>query len=182
MKELALHILDIIENSLTAGASNVTTSINEDEASDLYEIEIADNGRGMDTDTLKKVQDPFYTTRSTRKVGLGISLFKQAVMQCNGKFLIESALGKGTVVKASMQLHHIDRQPLGDMPGVFVQLYCSYPDVAFKYIHTTANGRYVFDSLEIKNALGDIKFINAEIRNFIKAMILENLDAIKSSK
>jgi anti-sigma regulatory factor (Ser/Thr protein kinase) len=182
MKELALHILDIIENSITANAKNVITYINEDETSDLYEIKIVDNGKGMNDETLRKVQDPFFTTRTTRKVGMGISLFKQAAMRCGGSLSIKSKPGTGTEVITKMQLHHIDRQPLGDIAGVFVQLFCSYPNVDFKYIHTTHKGQYNFDSEEIKKTLGDIKHINVEIRKFIKEMIQENLDEIMISK
>lgn len=182
MKELSLHILDIVENSLAAKASHVLISINESETTNFYEIRIADDGTGMDKEMLKKVQDPFFTTRTTRKVGMGIALFKQAAEQCGGSLNIQSQLHKGTEVTVKMQLNHIDRQPLGDIAGVLVQLYSAHREVAFKYTHITLAGRYEFDTREIKNILGDLKIINSEIRHFLKQMIQENLEQINASK
>lgn len=182
MKELSLHILDIVENSLAAKATTISISIKESYTSNSYEISIADNGTGMDTETLNKVQDPFFTTRTTRKVGMGISLFKQAAEQCGGSINIQSQLHKGTEITVKMQLNHVDRQPLGDIAGVLVQLYSAHREVAFKYSHITHAGRYEFDTLEIKNILGDLKIISSEIRHFLKQMIQENLEEIKASK
>lgn len=182
MTELSLHILDIVENSIAAKASDVSISINESDNDNLYEIRIIDNGTGMDAETLNKVQDPFFTTRTTRKVGMGISLFKQAAEQCEGALNIQSQLHKGTEVTVKMHLNHVDRQPLGDIAGVLVQLYSAHPAITFRYTHTTPVGCYEFDTLEIKNILGDLKNINSEIRNFIKQMIQENLEDIKASK
>jgi hypothetical protein len=182
MTELALHILDIVENSLAAKATSIAIHVNEEETTDIFSIKIIDNGKGMDSETLNNVQDPFFTTRTTRKVGMGISLFKQAAEQCAGSLSIRSQLQKGTEISVQMQRSHVDRQPLGDIAGVLIQLYCSYSEVAFTYIHTTCIGQYEFDSVEIRNILGDNSPLNGEVRNFIKSMIQENLEAIKASK
>lgn len=182
MKELSLHILDIVENSLTAKATSISISINENSVSNSYEIRIGDNGTGMDAETLNKVNDPFFTTRTTRKVGMGISLFKQAAEQCQGSLHIQSQLHKGTEVTIKMQHNHLDRQPLGDITGVLVQLFSLHSGVSFKYTHVTPAGRYEFDTTDIKNILGDLESINYEIRHFLKQMIQENLEDIEASK
>jgi hypothetical protein len=179
MTELALHILDIVQNSISGKASVIYISITESIAGNTYQIEIEDNGIGMDKETVSKVLDPFYTTRTTRKVGLGLPLFKQAVELCDGSFAIESVPGKGTRVKASMLLNHLDRQPLGDIPGVMAQLSSSFPNIDFIYHHKTDVGEYTFDTREIKETLEGMPLSDARIINFIRDMIRENLNEIK---
>ncbi|MCX7706798.1 MAG: ATP-binding protein, partial [Anaerolineae bacterium] len=120
MRELSLHILDALQNSLEAGATLVELTVDEDLAADRLTIVIRDNGRGMDEATLARVTDPFFTTRKTRHVGLGIPLFKAATERCNGDFVITSAPGKGTTLEATFQHSHIDRAPLGDMVGTLL--------------------------------------------------------------
>jgi hypothetical protein len=179
MTELSLHILDIVQNSIAAKASLIYISISESNSGNTYKIEIGDNGRGMDEATVAKVLDPFYTTRITRKVGLGLPLYKQAVEICNGTFHVESVPGMGTKVIASMPLRHIDRQPLGDMPGVMTQLASSFPLIDFIYIHTTDYGTYTFDTRDVKNTLEGLPIHDVRVINFIRDMIGENLKEIK---
>jgi hypothetical protein len=182
MKELSLHILDIVENSTNAGATRVKISINEDKHGNNYAIDIEDNGKGMSEQELEKAVDPFYSSRTTRKIGLGLSLLKQAVEHCDGKFSIHSQVGTGTKVSAKFQLNHIDRQPLGDIAGVLIQLLCSFPNISFVYEHHTNEGTFVLDSEEINETLGNVSVSDKNIRNFLIEMILENLNAIKISK
>jgi len=115
MRELALHILDIAENSISAGASKIKILVYENTAEDLLTITIEDNGKGMDAEMVEKIIDPFTTSRTTRQVGLGIPFFKAAAESCNGAFTIKSQLGIGTKIEASFQHSHIDRMPLGDL-------------------------------------------------------------------
>ena len=122
MREIALHLLDLAENSVSAGAKNITIAICEDQRADKLTTSIADDGRGMDAETVKKVIDPFYTSRTTRKVGLGIPLFKGAAEDCNGTLTIASTPGLGTTVTATFQHSHIDRMPLGNLPETFLGL------------------------------------------------------------
>lgn len=149
MEDLSLHILDVVENSIAAGASKIEVKITEDQASDLLVIEIKDDGRGMDKETLDQVLDPFYTTRTTRRVGMGLSLLAQAAKESNGNFKINSKVGVGTKIKASFQYSHIDRKPIGDMKTTFITLLMSYPEINFVYTHKDDEGISTLDSNNI---------------------------------
>jgi DNA mismatch repair ATPase MutL len=153
MEDLSLHILDIVENSVTAGADMITITVCEDAKEDLLTIEIVDNGRGMPETVLEKAADPFYTQRKTRRVGLGLSLLRQAAEMANGSFSIESKEGRGTTVKARFQYSHIDRQPLGDMGETMVTLVIGNPQVDFSYEHTKNGAVSTFDTRAIKKEL-----------------------------
>ena len=122
MPELSLNILDVAENSIRANASLVEILVLADTIKDVLTISIKDNGCGMSAEQIKKVEDPFFTTRTTRKVGLGIPFFKQAALSTNGSFTIESKQNEGTVVVASFTLSHIDRMPLGDITSTIHML------------------------------------------------------------
>jgi len=162
MEELSLHILDIVENSIAAGAGHVEIRIREDRQEDLLRIDIVDDGRGMNGATLAKAADPFFTTRTTRRVGLGLSIFEQAARAAGGDFMIEASAGAGTKVTGTFRLSHIDRQPLGDMRGTLLSLIVGNPQVEFSYIHQ-ADGREVsFTSREVKAQLADIPINSPE--------------------
>jgi len=118
--ELSLHILDVLENAIEASATRVELSIEEDLEGDRLAIEVVDNGKGMDEGTLARVLDPFFTTRRTRHVGLGLPLFAAAAERCNGALHVESQVGQGTRVVATFQHSHIDRAPLGDVKGTLL--------------------------------------------------------------
>lgn len=178
MTELALHILDIVQNSIAAEAGLIEITINEDTANDLLSIEIKDNGRGMNENEVKNATDPYFTSRTTRKVGMGLPLFKQAAELCAGSLALKSKPGKGTEVKATMQLSHIDRQPLGDMAGTMALLVSSNPDIDFIYNHLTNKGHYHFNTMEVKAELGGVPITNPKITRFIREMIQENLHEI----
>jgi len=175
MRELSLHIMDIVQNSISADADLIQIIIHEDVEKDILEICIIDNGKGMPEDLLKTVSDPFTTTRTTRKVGLGISLFKAAAEQCNGHFSIESAVGKGTVVKASFQHSHIDRAPLGNIGETILNIVTGNPDVNFVYIHHVDNRQFEFDTRKIKDILQGVLINNAEVILWLKDYLNENI-------
>jgi anti-sigma regulatory factor (Ser/Thr protein kinase) len=156
MKELALHILDIAENSLRAGASVIHVVVEEDIARDLMTVVIEDDGCGMDEQTLSRVLDPFFTTKSERRVGFGLSLFKRAAERAGGRLTIESKAGGGTTVVAELQHSHIDRQPLGDMSSTITTLLLAKPDVDIVYRHISGDGVFVFDSGTIREELGGL--------------------------
>jgi len=131
MEDLSLHILDIVENSIAAGAKNIVIKIIEEQKKDLLTIEIIDDGKGMDKKTLKKVLDPFYTTRNTRKVGLGLPLLAQSAKESGGSIKIESEPCKKTMVKATFGCSHIDCKPLGDVGETLKVLIVGNPDINF---------------------------------------------------
>ena len=122
MEDLSLHILDIAENAIAARAKRIEISVVEEPREDRLTIEIQDDGIGMDEEVSQKAVDPFFTTRSSRRVGLGLSLMAQAAQEAGGSLRIESELGKGTKVTATFQYHHIDRKPLGSMVETMMTL------------------------------------------------------------
>jgi len=178
MKELSLHILDIVQNSLGAKASLIEIDINEDIYNDLLVIKIKDNGIGMDTATAQKVKDPFYTTRTTRKVGLGIPLFAQAAESCGGDLKISSEKGKGTEVVATFILNHIDRAPIGSMADTMVSLIAMRPDVDYVYRHCVGDRAFILDTREIKRTIEEVPINNPMVIDWIRAYINENLKEI----
>jgi DNA mismatch repair ATPase MutL len=181
MKDLSLHILDIVQNSISAKAN--LTEITIDESSDnLYKLTIKDNGSGMSKEMLEKVADPYSTTRTTRKVGLGLPLLKLNVERTGGSFNIESEIGVGTVVMANSVFDNIDRLPIGDIAGVVVMLASMNPTIDFVYKHITAKGEYIFDTREIKEALEDLSIQELSIQKYLKEMINENLLEIDIDK
>lgn len=160
MKELALHILDIAENSVAAQAHNIVIHIAEDLSVDRLLIRVQDDGRGMDQITAQRVLDPFVTSRTTRKVGLGLPLLKAAAESCNGNLSIQSQVGKGTTVEVSFQHSHIDRMPLGDVAATLMSLIVAHPEThwrleynAWRPKDSTAS-QFIFDDQAVKEALG----------------------------
>ena len=148
MEDLSLHILDIAENSISASAGRIEIRIDEDQANDLLTIEITDDGRGMDEETLKKALDPFFTTRTTRRVGLGLSLLAQAARQSDGRFDLNSVPDEGTTVKATFRLSHPDCKPMGDIGETIRTLVTAHPEIDFLYEHKKDNSTYRFDTRE----------------------------------
>jgi len=176
--ELSLHILDIVENSTRAGASIVNIDITEDTAKDILSLDIRDNGSGMSEDVLKKVTDPFFTTKTVRNVGLGLPMLAQAAERTEGKFIIESKGGEGTRVAVEFKLSHIDRQPLGDISGTMVTLIAGDPDIEFIYRHHRNGQSYSLDTREIKKEIEDIPINHVDVLNFIRDHITEGLKEI----
>lgn len=146
MRELSLHILDIITNSVEAGASRVILYINESARKNLLRIIICDNGRGMSPEMVRKVMDPFVTSRSTRPVGMGLPLLHLAATQSEGGLDVQSQEGEGTTVNAHFKLNHLNRAPLGDISATIVNLVLGAIDVHFYYLHKTDQANFHFDS------------------------------------
>jgi anti-sigma regulatory factor (Ser/Thr protein kinase) len=180
MKDLALHILDILQNSVTAGATLVKVEIDEIPDNDQYLVKFIDNGKGMDAEMVKQVTDPFFTTRTTRKVGLGLPLLKQNAERTGGSMKIKSEPGKGTEVDVLFVYSHIDRLPSGDIAGTMALTVSSYPAIDFNYTHTTPTGTFIFDTIEIKETLGDLPINNPQVIAFMKDLISDNLKEIKA--
>lgn len=155
MEELSLHILDIVENSIAAGARAVRIRVREDRLADILAIEIADNGRGMSEAVREQAADPFFTTRTTRRVGLGLPLFEQAARAAGGEFKLESRAGAGTTVTGVFQHRHVDRQPLGDVAGTLLSLAAGHPEVEFSYSHWKDGAEVSFSTEEVAAQLGD---------------------------
>ncbi len=179
MKDLSLHILDIAQNSTRARATLVEILIEEDYLKNLISITIKDNGCGMSPSMVKQVEDPFVTSRTTRKVGLGIPLFKQSAVQGGGDLRIVSEVGVGTTIVATFKMDNIDTPPWGDLPGVISMLSSGNPCVDFIYTHISNGEDYTFSTIDVKEILGDTPINEPSIANFLKAMIAENLHEIR---
>ena len=175
MRELALNILDIAENSLSAGAKLVEIRVIADLPADRLTISVRDDGCGMDAEMLARVTDPFTTSRTTRKVGMGIPLFKFSAESAGGSFDIRSEKGKGTLVTAQYSVGHVDRMPLGDFGGVVLQLVTMNPAVDFYVLAKNGESEGVLDTREMREVLGDIPLSHSEVRGFLKDYIKENL-------
>lgn len=178
MKELSLHILDIIQNSIAAGATLITLTLYESVREDILTFTIADNGCGMPEEMVRAVTDPFTTGRTTRKVGLGIPLLKTAAEQTGGKIRLSSAVGKGTTVTADFTYSHIDRQPLGNMAETMLGLITSHPDLDFVYQHRVENTQYTLDTREMRKTLGDVPLNENAVTLWLSDFLKENEAAL----
>jgi Histidine kinase-, DNA gyrase B-, and HSP90-like ATPase len=172
MREIALHLLDIAENSAAAESTKVSIEVHEDLSNDRLTARVIDNGRGMDAETAQNVQDPFYTTRTTRNVGLGIPLLKLAAEH-----------GKGTRVEAEFRHSNIDRMPLGDLASTFLTVLISHPNIDWTFTYQVMekdgqNRDFVFESAELKSELYDVSLTEPEVLAFVRGMIEEGVEAV----
>ncbi len=180
MNDLSLHLLDIVQNSITAGATLITILLDEQPGKDTLTLGIADNGRGMTAEQVQKVTDPYFTSRTTRKVGLGIPLFKQSAEASGGHLDIQSTTGEGTTTTAVFGYKHLDRLPLGNMANAVMLLVSSNPAIDFVYTYRYNEGEYVFDTREVKEALEGVPVNEPQIIKYLEEMISENMQAVKS--
>ncbi|MEA5011316.1 MAG: ATP-binding protein [Angelakisella sp.] len=178
MQELSLNVLDIAQNSVRAQASLICIKVEEDPDMDRLAITIEDNGCGMTEEQAARVQDPFFTTRTTRKVGLGVPFFKMAAELTGGGLTIQSQPGKGTTVLATFGLSHIDRMPLGDISGTVAALIQCNPDIDFVYTRRIGQRSVTADTREFRKILGDIPLDTPEVSLFIREFLDENTAAL----
>lgn len=177
MRELSLHILDIAENSIAAGATMVEISVFEDIHGDQLTISVRDNGKGMDPITAQLVLDPFVTSRTTRKVGLGIPLLKAAAEACNGSLKVESQLGEGTHTLVTFQHSHVDRMPLGDLADTWITLLLGSPEVNWVLTYQMGNEVFFIDDLAIKKELDGVSITEPTIMAIIREMIRDGVES-----
>lgn len=179
MREISLHILDIVQNSLAAQAANIAIIIDESYDKDEFCLKIEDDGCGMSEEKVKRALDPFYTTRKTRKVGLGLSMLQANAQGCNGDLSIFSKEGQGTVVKAIFQHSHIDRPPLGDMVSTMVALISGSPHVNFLYKHSCNDKKFIFQTKEMKDILQETPLSHPQVLVWIKDCLREKEKSLK---
>ncbi len=173
MQELSLNILDIAQNSITARATLIEIALEVDE-NDLLTITIRDNGKGMDAQTVENVINPFYTSRTTRKVGLGVPFFKQAAESAGGSFEIKSQPGVGTVIKAVFDTNNIDYTPLGEVWDTVAILIQMNEDIDFVYSVEKGGNRFVCDTRELKQIMEGMPLSDVSVVQWIKEFIREN--------
>ena len=178
MIELSLHIMDIVQNSLTAGATRVEILIEESVEKDRLSIEIRDNGKGISPEMVSRVTDPFVTSRKTRPVGLGLSLFKEAAERCGGGMEVHSEMGRGTRVVVRFQLDHFDRAPLGNIGETMGVLITGNPPVDFVYEHRVDGNGYRLATSEMKKVLGSVPLSDPAVFEFVRHDIEEGLKRI----
>lgn len=178
MRELSLNVLDIVQNSISAGAPLIETEILENRREHTLTIRITDNGKGMSEEQVKSVIDPFFTTRTTRKVGMGIPLFKMAAEQTGGSFSIASVLGEGTVVTANFCTDSVDFTPLGDIASTIIVLITMNTDRDFVYRHAVDADEFVLDTRSVKEILGDVPLDTPEVSAWLRDYVNENMQKL----
>ena len=179
MRELSLHILDVLENAVEAGATRITLTIKEDSARNRLAIRVADNGRGMTPEVVARVLDPFFTTRRTRHVGLGLPLLAAAAERAGGGVRVRSQPGAGTVVTATFELRHWDRAPLGDLPGTLLAVLLAQPPVALVYLHWVDGRTFRCDTEELRAALGDVPLTHPRVRAWLRDYLAEGIAGLQ---
>lgn len=181
MKELSMHILDIAMNCISAKPKLIEIIIEESEKNNSIKIVLKDDGLGMSEDTIKKVTDPFFTTRTTRKVGLGIPLLKDACQRCNGYFHINSELGKGTTVECVFERDHIDRAPLGNMGDTIISIINSMENCELLYKYITDEKSLVVNTVELRDMLDGAGIKSNDVLLWVKGYINENMQIMTKS-
>lgn len=174
MTEISLNVLDVAENSVRAGASLIEVTLTINQSKDLISVIIKDNGCGMTPEQLDSVEDPFFTTRTTRKIGLGIPFFKMAAESTGGSFSIDSTKGVGTVTTANFVISHIDRMPIGDMNCTIHSLITLNTHIDFVYTYNFNGNSFILDTREFRSILGNIDFNEPEVSEYIMQYLNEN--------
>lgn len=187
MREIALHLLDIAENGVSAGASRIEMLVEEDLVNDRLKLVVQDNGKGIDEQLLKQVTNPFVTSRTTRKVGLGLPLFKAAAEACQGRFQISSTPGQGTCVEIEFQHSHIDRMPLGDLVSTWLTLIVGFSQIHWLFCYRArvqpdkADIEFTFDDEPIKQELGEIPLTEPSILTFMRELLQEGVSRVRQA-
>lgn len=182
MTEISLHVLDIAWNSIRANATLIHIEVTIQTDKDILIINISDNGCGMTKEELLLAEDPFYTTRTTRKIGLGIPLFKDSIILTGGNFTIESTPMVGTSITGIYTLSHINRMPLGDMVSTIHSLVtCNY-NIDIIYTYKVDNSEFTLDTTEFRQILGDIPFHVNDVSNYIKEYLIVNTNEVNNGR
>jgi hypothetical protein len=179
MRELSLHILDVVQNAVAAKAKNIGIHIMECKKDDYLLITIRDDGKGMSQDQVEKVMDPFFTSRTTRRVGLGMPMLKATAQACEGDVTVESAVGQGTEIRADFKMSHIDLPPLGNMISTLTTLILGSPNINFIYDHSTDTNNFYFTTAEMKEVLGDLPFGHPEVLKWLQDFLTEGENSLK---
>jgi len=190
--ELALHVLDILQNAVEAGAASVVLEIEEDRAADRLRIVVSDNGRGIPPEALNSVINPFHTTRTSRHVGLGLPLFAAAAERAGGRLAVYSPsrhllghggqpLGPGTTVEATFVLSHPDRQPLGDLTDTLLSFLLSAQSPELCYMHRVDGETFTFDTTELRAQLDGLPLSHPLVYRWLSEFIAEGEAQIRAT-
>lgn len=173
MREISLHILDLAQNSIAADARNIEITIDADTAADTLIVAVSDDGKGIPAELLARVRDPFATTRTTRRVGLGIPMMEEAARACGGQLSIKSQRGKGTAIKATFRLSHVDRAPLGDIASTLVALVAANPDIRLRYVHRMDGKEFVLDTDQVRAQVSDVPINEGPVLKWLAEYVRE---------
>jgi sensor histidine kinase YesM len=182
MRELSLHILDVVENGITAGGNCIWIEVDETRKKDQLKIVIRDNGRGMPIEKQDNINDPFITSRTTRRVGLGLSLLSAAAERCDGTLRVDTQPGKGTEIEATFRYSHIDRAPLGDMAATITTLVIGNPGIDFVYSHRIDGNNFSLDTREIRAEMEDLSLSDPVVIHHLAETIRSSLKELISGK
>lgn len=181
MREISLHIMDIAENSVTAGAKNVEITVDEDVEGNRLRVVIEDDGKGMDAIVLSEIADPFVTTRTTRVAGLGIPFLKAAAEACNGTLVVTSEPDQGTRLQVEFERDHIDRMPMGDLVSTVLALVVGFPGTNWKLNYRAAGERFTFDDKPLKRALEGISLSDPSVLRYIRETLETGIAGVRSA-
>ena len=178
MRDLSLHLMDIIQNSISAEAAKVVVEISTNKNQDTLLIKVVDNGSGMDSELAASITDPFTTTRTTRKVGLGIPLLDACAMRAGGQLTVTSVKGQGTTLEASFGIRNIDRPPIGDIAETMVNVIMASPEIEFELALSNEKEQFDFNSFEVKTHLGSVPITEYSVLTWIREFIDEGMKSI----
>ncbi|MDF1616336.1 ATP-binding protein [Petrocella sp. FN5] len=179
MKELSMHILDIATNSVRGGASQILISVSEDLYNNEFRFDIQDNGKGIPDEILSTIKNPFTTSRTLRKVGLGIPLLDENCRLCDGYLKIESQVGCGTTLKSMMVYDHIDRPPMGDIVNTIIGLITSNENIDICYRHNYNENNFEVSTKALQEALEDVPLTSISVIQWLKEYLTESIDELR---
>lgn len=179
MQDLSLHILDLMENGVNARAKTIRLEITENPEEDSMKIVLVDDGRGMEEEKLKEVLNPFYTTRTTRKVGLGLPLFAQVARETNGQVEVQSRPGQGTRIEGIFTWHHWDRPPMGNMVVSLITFMQGHPEIDVIYRHEVQGRAMEFDTRQYRKELEDIPLNHPLVLEHMEKVLEEDFTSVR---
>lgn len=182
MQDIAMYILDLANNSLYANARNINICLIVDRQVDRLQLSISDDGQGMEDFIVEQATDPFYTTRKTRKIGLGLAFFKALADQCDGEFTLKSIKGVGTTVMIDIRNSHIDTPPIGDLSSTLITLIQADDLVDYRFTYRYDHQEFEFDTRKIKSMLDDVKINELNILLWIKEFLSERINELQEGK
>ncbi len=178
MQDMSMYCLDIVMNSIKAQATEIKITLIDSKEEDVLSLRIEDNGCGMSEAMQARVCDPFFTTRTTRKVGLGVAFFKSMAMQCEGNFELSSKENVGTMIYSSVKKSHWDAPPLGNMPETLITLIQAKENIHYIFSYQSDKGLFILDTEEIKVILDGVSLLEPSILIWIKEYVSEQLALI----
>lgn len=179
MQDMAMQIMEIMMNSIHAKPSRIQLKISDSAKDNKISFTVQDNGSGMSEEMVKKITDPFVTTRTTRKIGMGVAFLKEMCEQCKGALNIRSSPGKGTEVEASVQKDCIDTPEMGDLGELMMECVQADETIEYSFTYSTDTGQFVFQTDEVRKQLADVSLLEPSVLLWIKEYINQGIQQAK---